>query len=403
METSVLRGTRPHMTSFSYQKVVETSLNFKDFRAELRNPFPWSDADAVELKYFNTEEQRFLPLTCDEHVRLLFNQTAGSRFGNVQIEVLQRRPERAKGKGVQTSSVSANSQRPGTPCRSTPSKASGAESHNMPAAKSVADSAVAVGVQEDAESDEEVPNADEDEMMFPELVDRASQQAVDDEYPEEPISRARFDDTDNEEKEENMDSLIDDEYDGEDMPAIEWNREAPVLTEGTIFQSMLDCRNAVTTWCILTENTYEIKRSEPGRTCTNPVDASFGEEERWTAANAEENAAAMEIEGAEENAATLEIEGNEAVPAPCSREKRPREEETEVEPSSDGLEFVANAFHGFEAIRQEEEEVIVPVVPLKIIEPIDDRQLVVKSSASGSTPSAPPRPQPRVKKNKNTI
>ena len=88
---------------------------------------------------------------------------------------------------------------------------------------------------------------------------------MDDEYPEEPISRARFDDTDDEDKEENMDSLIEDEYDGEDMPTIEWNREAPELTEGTIFQSMVDCRNAVTTWCILTENTYEIKRSEPSR------------------------------------------------------------------------------------------------------------------------------------------
>jgi hypothetical protein len=135
----------------------------------------------------------------------------------------------------------------------------------MPTAKSVADSAVAVGVQEDVESDEEVPNVGEDEMMFPELVDRASQQAMDDEYPEEPISRARFDDPDDEEREENMDNLIDDEYDGEDMPAIEWNREAHVLTEGTIFQSMVDYRNVVTTWCILTENTYEIKRSEPGR------------------------------------------------------------------------------------------------------------------------------------------
>jgi hypothetical protein len=62
-----------------------------------------------------------------------------------------------------------------------------------------------------------------------------------------------------------MDSLIDDEYDGEDMPAIEWNREAPELTEGTIFQSMVDCRNAVTIWCILSENTYDIKRSELGR------------------------------------------------------------------------------------------------------------------------------------------
>ena len=44
------------------------------------------------------------------------------------------------------------------------------------------------------------------------------------------------------------------------------------------------------------------------------MDASFGEEERWTTANAAENASAMEIEYAEENAATLENEANEAVP-----------------------------------------------------------------------------------------
>ncbi|KAM3297130.1 hypothetical protein ACQJBY_039150 [Aegilops geniculata] len=142
----------------------------------------------------------------------------------------------------------------------------------MPAANSGSDSAAAsrvpsaVGVEEDAEPDEAVPtNDDEDEMMFPELVDVASQQAVDDEYMEEPISQARFDDTDDEEKVENTDSLIEDEYDGDDMPIIEWNRENPELSVGTIFQSMVDCRNAVTTWCIISENTYRIKRSEPAR------------------------------------------------------------------------------------------------------------------------------------------
>jgi len=55
------------------------------------------------------------------------------------------------------------------------------------------------------------------------------------------------------------------------------------------------------------------------------------------------------------------------------------------------------AFDGFEAIREEEEGVIVPIVPLKIVEPTDDdHQLVVKCSASGSTPSATPRPKPQV-------
>ena len=103
------------------------------------------------------------------------------------------------------------------------------------------------------------------------------------------------------------------------------------------------------------------------------MDASFGEEEQWTAENAEENAAAMEIE----NAAAMEIENaeeiqtNAAPPVPwyiCSTtfficicslfyiwliilfltsriirgrgKKRPREEEIQepsVQPSSDGL------------------------------------------------------------------
>ena len=59
------------------------------------------------------------------------------------------------------------------------------------------------------------------------------------------------------------------------------------------------------------------------------------------------------------------------------------------------------AFAGFESIG--DEEVIIPVVPLNIIEPTDDRQLVVECSASGSTPSAPPRPQPQGKIKRNRI
>jgi hypothetical protein len=177
------------------------------------------------------------------------------------------------------------------------------------------------------------------------------------------------------------------------------------------------------------------------RLCTNPVEASFGEEERWTTANAEENATAMEIEDAEgnaatleiedaeenaatleiedaeENAATLEIEANEAVPTPryvfafvecsypfvcicslfyvwlvilftSSREKRPRDEETE--------EFEAMAFDGFEAIREEEEGVIVPVDPLKIIEPTDE-----KDQKETRSKVVKPKPQVKIKRIKS--
>ena len=126
--------------------------------------------------------------------------------------MLQARKQRIlKGKGVQTSSVSANSERPHTPCRSGPSKPSGFESHNMSAATNSATSPPpsAPDVEVDAEPDEEVPrHDDEDEILFPELVDRVSQQAVEDEYVEEPSSCARFDDTGDEEREENIDSLV---------------------------------------------------------------------------------------------------------------------------------------------------------------------------------------------------
>jgi hypothetical protein len=88
--------------------------------------------------------------------------------------------------------------------------------------------AAAADVEQDAEPEEEVPqNDDEDENMFPDLVDTISKQAMQDEYQEEPISHARFDDTDDEERQENIDSLVLDEYDGDDMPTIEWNREDP--------------------------------------------------------------------------------------------------------------------------------------------------------------------------------
>ena len=63
---------------------------------------------------------------------------------------------------------------------------------------------------------------------------------MEDQYVEEPSRRARFDDTDDEEREENIDSLVLQEYDGEDMPTIEWNKENPDLTPGTVFESMVD-------------------------------------------------------------------------------------------------------------------------------------------------------------------
>ncbi|KAK1611039.1 hypothetical protein QYE76_034712 [Lolium multiflorum] len=167
----------------------------------------------------------------------------------------------------------ANSVRRGDPCRSTaaPSVPSASGSQIVPV----------VNVEDDAEIGDQSPEDDEDELMFPELVDRCSKHAMEDQYMEDIAFGARFDETDDEEKNENDDSLVLADYEGEDLPTIEWNREDPQLAKGTVFQTMMDCRNAITTYHILTKNNYEVIKSEP---------------DQAGAENAEENEAAIQLD-----------------------------------------------------------------------------------------------------------
>jgi hypothetical protein len=60
-------------------------------------------------------------------------------------------------------------------------------------------------------------------------------------------------------------SLVLADYEGDDLPTIEGNREDPQLAEGTVFQTMMDYHNAITKYRILTKNDYEVIKSEPGR------------------------------------------------------------------------------------------------------------------------------------------
>jgi hypothetical protein len=171
METSILRGTKAyHLSGFCYPKVVETIISFKDLCKSLCSDYPLSQADDVELKYFDSSEQKFVPLTCDEHVEILFAMNAPSRFRKIQIDVLQPPKNLEKGKGAAPDN-SANSERPRTPRRSGPATPTGSEIQ----------ASAAVDVEDDAQPDEVVPqNDDEDERMYPELVDEFNKQAMED-------------------------------------------------------------------------------------------------------------------------------------------------------------------------------------------------------------------------------
>ena len=159
-----------------------------------------------------------------------------------------------RGKDAALNSV--NSNQPCTPRRSKPSMPTGSESQVT----------AEDDIDHDAQPDEAVPVDDnEDERMHPNLVDKLSQQAMQDEFTEGAIGTARFDETDDEEKEENADMLIPDEDVGVDMQVIEWNREDPKLDKGTTFESMTDCQNALTSYCLKHKYLYEIDKSEPKR------------------------------------------------------------------------------------------------------------------------------------------
>ena len=52
------------------------------------------------------------------------------------------------------------------------------------------------------------------------------------------------------------------EDEDEDVAAVEWYHENPQMEEGSIFSSMSECRNALVTYCIKAERTFEVDKSD---------------------------------------------------------------------------------------------------------------------------------------------
>ncbi|KAK1650369.1 hypothetical protein QYE76_068174 [Lolium multiflorum] len=56
--------------------------------------------------------------------------------------------------------------------------------------------------------------------------------------------------------------IDDEEVEDEDLPTIEWDPANPQMEEGTICASMSECRNALVTYCIKAERTFEVDKSD---------------------------------------------------------------------------------------------------------------------------------------------
>jgi len=98
-------------------------------------------------------------------------------------------------------------------------------------------------MEESVEAFDEPVKDNDDERLYSEFVEQH------DEVNVEQMALVPFDVTDEEEREENVDMGTGGEED-EDRPIVVHNINNPTMEEGNIFPSMLDCRNALTTYSI---------------------------------------------------------------------------------------------------------------------------------------------------------
>jgi hypothetical protein len=105
--------------------------------------------------------------------------------------------------------------------------------------------------------------ADDDLREYHEFVDQWDR--CDDEDVDEMLPLAPFDETDEEERAENVDMGTGAEEGDEDKPIIAYDRDKASLSEGSIFPSMVDCRNALATFCIKGEHDFVFDKSDTTR------------------------------------------------------------------------------------------------------------------------------------------
>ena len=224
-------GKQVYVGGFDFHIAADITWTFKQFSKAICDRHAWNVDDAVQFSYSDKDENIFVKVANDVDLSLMFAKYIEERSVIVQNDVVIR--ARATSECPKTSNQAICSQ----PCSS--------KSRQILAL-------------DDDEHDEIVLYDNEDERLYPDLVQSCPMLALGN-------RPAQFDDTDEEEEEENNDMGMSGHEDDEDRPVIEYDRDNPSLEEGAIFPSMVDCRNALATYCIKGEFDFEINKSEPSR------------------------------------------------------------------------------------------------------------------------------------------
>ncbi|KAK1664326.1 hypothetical protein QYE76_052485 [Lolium multiflorum] len=217
---------------FDYRLPMDCNWSFRQFGEVICGPYPWGMHDEVEFKYYdggidwvkvsNDEELATMFAKHKEkeqfHVRLQ-NDVVVPAVGTSRTDSCRRNGSSSQNSSVRGASVSAR-RRGG--------------SSNM-------------GTGSRVPREVEPEYIDDEERLYSDVVQNLRR----------PCRAENRDECDNE-----AFVIDDEEVEDEDLPAIEWDPANSQMEEGTIFASMSECRNALVTYCIRAERTFEVDKSD---------------------------------------------------------------------------------------------------------------------------------------------
>ena len=243
-------GKKYYLGGFDFKIVGYSYWTFEKLCKAFCDEYAWGSDDDVEIQYYDKVENKFVQVSSDAELTLMFVKNMEDRSIILQNEVVIRTRAQCNPNHPVTANTSVQSQ---ASCnKSQPSSTTSEHVRSQ-----ASDSTVQDVIVEESLPDQFV-SCDNDERLYADLVDRTNIEGCDELI-------AQFQETDDEEKEENNEMGLGELVGDEDLPVIHYDKDNPSLDEGSTFPSMDDCRIALATYCIRGEFDFVIDKSEPGR------------------------------------------------------------------------------------------------------------------------------------------
>ena len=226
---------------FDYPLPVDCNWSFRQFGEVICSPYPWGLHDEVEFKYYDGGN-RWVAVTNDEELATMFAKHKEKEKFHVRLQNDVVVP--AIGPSMADASSRAAS------CR-------GARSSSQRSSGSARGRGASSGVGSSSrrrvpvEVEEPSSYADEEERLYPDVLRNLRR-----------ASRAGNNEADAVVVDEDNEALSDVE---DDVPPVEWDRENPLMEQGSIYSSMNECRNALVTYCIKAERYFKVDKSDKVR------------------------------------------------------------------------------------------------------------------------------------------